>query len=132
MKIKRHPLAKQRCSFLSSSISMRGYVCVIRSILVSCTSSYTVTGTLCVVLKGKTGGWPRYTSLSCHEACKRSIILKLRSWRSRGKVMQEILKFSGYTLWTIHAFAENKTYFMYARYIAFKLLLMILSLTMAY
>ena len=49
-----------------------------------------------MVLKGKTGAsfWPRYMSLSCHESCKRSLILKLWSLRSHG----EILKFSGYTL----------------------------------
>ena len=30
-KLKRHPLAKWRCSFLSSSISIQGYVYVVRS-----------------------------------------------------------------------------------------------------
>ena len=68
--------------------------------LVSSTSFCTGTGTLCVVLKGKTGGssWPRYMSLSCYKACNRSLILKLWSWRSHWKVMEKILKFSGYTL----------------------------------
>ena len=59
-------------------------------IFVSSTSSCTVTGTLCMVLKGKTSLsylplWPWYMSLSYHEAYKRSLILKLWSWRSRGK-----------------------------------------------
>ena len=40
----------------------------------------------------------QYLSLSCHEACKRSLILKLWSWGSHGKIMEKILKFSGYTL----------------------------------
>ena len=31
LEIKRHPLAKRHCSFLSSSISIQGYVYVIRS-----------------------------------------------------------------------------------------------------
>ena len=58
-----------------------------------------MTETLCMVLKKACdlGGssWPPYISLSCQEACKRSLILKMWSWRSHGK----ILKFSGgYTL----------------------------------
>ena len=53
-----------------------------------------------MVPKGKTCGssWSSYMSLSCHEACKRSFILKLWSWRSHGKVIEKLLKFSGYTL----------------------------------
>ena len=68
-------------------------------ILVSSTSSCTVTGTSCVVLKGRKGlpSWHRYMSLSCHKACKRSLILKLWSWRNHEKVMEKILKFCGYT-----------------------------------
>ena len=48
--------------------------------------------------KKKTSLWPQYMSLSCHKACKRSLILKLRSWISHGKVMEKILKFSEYSL----------------------------------
>ena len=56
-------------------------------ILVSSISSCTVTGTLCVVLEGKTGrsSWPWCKSLLCHESCKRFLSLKLCSWRSHGK-----------------------------------------------
>ena len=32
--------------------------------------------------------WPRYMSFSCHEECKRSLILKLWSWRSHGKSIE--------------------------------------------
>ena len=65
-----HPAFQYQDTFMQSD-----------QILVSFTSSCTVTGTLCVVLKGKTGrsSWPQYMSLSCHEACKRSLILKLWS-----------------------------------------------------
>ena len=60
--IKRHPLAKQRCSFLSSIILIQGYIYVIRSNLVSSISSCIMSGTLWVLLVGKTGGssWPRW------------------------------------------------------------------------
>ena len=100
MESKRDLLAKRRCSFLSSSISIQGYFYVIRSnfgvfhIFLYCDSNL-------VVLKGKTGwsSWPWCMSLSCQKAYKRSWILKLWSWRNHGKVMEKILKFSGYTLY---------------------------------
>ena len=42
-----------------------------------------------------------------HKACKRSLILKLWSWRSHGKVMDKILKFSGYTLYVDFPYMES-------------------------
>ena len=38
----------------------------------------------------------------CHEACKRSLILKFWAWRSPRKFMEKLLKFSGYTLKLSH------------------------------
>ena len=53
--------------------------------------------------------WPRYISLSWDKACERSLTLKLRSWRSHGKVIEKILKFSGYTLLiAIERFVQRK------------------------
>ena len=80
-KLKDILFAKRRCSFLSSSILIQGYVYVIRSnfgiyhIFLYCDWN----------LVSGSQRQNRYMSLLCHEACKRSLILKLRSWKNLGK-----------------------------------------------
>ena len=91
MEIKRHPLAKRHFSFLLSSISIEGYVYVIRSNFGVFHSFLYCDWNLVHNSQIKTGGgylyllecsW--YMSLSCHETLNGSLILKLWSWRSRG------------------------------------------------